>query len=512
MLVQVTNCGQGVNKDVMPSELPPGMWSDVLNIEFANGLGFVRRGFQSVYTTPTAVPYFLEHFTANGTTRYLIQASTATVFVDDGSTRTDVTPVSAPTGGRDDRWTGGVLNGVPVLNNGVNAPMYWNGDPATKFAGISGWTAGDLVKVLRPYSYYLVGLGYTPSGGTIKPYRVIWSNAAEPGSLPTTFAAGVMNDAGAQDLTEAGTLVDCLSLGPWNIIYGKEGRYLMQYIGGNDVFRFVPLPGKDGLLAPGCVVSTPVGHVFFTGQDVMVHTGADARSIATGRISNWLTSSIDPTNAQRSFLTTCPQRNQVWVCFPQTGSSDCNRAAVWNWKDDTWTIYSLPNVTWAAAGMVSSAISGGKWSDDSSAWSSDVTSWDQDEFATNTARLVIATSTPQLGLANTGSTDFGTAINAYRERRGIRPSQGGEKFAISASRWMFSGTAGQSCAVYHGAATTSDADPVYTNGSTHTEGATDWVSSFSRMGRYLAVKTAETADNSLSLRSFELDVRGGSKF
>lgn len=512
MQLPVPDCGKGVNKDSLPSELAPGVWSDVLDIDFSDGFGAPRRGMQAVYTTPTAVPYFLLPYSISTSTRHLIQAGTATIFTDDGTTRTNLTPASPPTGGRDDRWTGGVLNGVPILNNGVDAPMFWNGNTATDFGTITGWTAGDVVKVMRPFSYYLVGLGYTPSGGVFHPYRVRWSNSAEPGAIPTEFVSTVTNDAGEQEITEAGHLVDCLPLGPWNIIYGREGRYAMQNIGGESIFKFDLLPGKVGLLNSGCVVQTPAGHVFFSGDDVLIHNGGDVKSIAKGRIRNWLSSTIDSSVASRAFLTTNPQRNEVWVCFPQTGFTECNRAAVWNWSDDTWTIYSLPNVTWGATGLVASALSGGTWASDSASWNSDVTTWDQDEYAANAPRLVVATSTPVLGLANTGSTDFGTAISAFRERRGIRPSPGGEMMCVSASRWAFDGPQGLTATIYHGACKTADGEPTYSSGSTHTQGTTDWVNSFSTMGRYLAVKTAETGSASMALRSFELDIRGGSKF
>lgn len=512
MQLPVQDCGKGVNKDLIASELAPGVWSDVLNIDFSDGFGVPRRGFQAVYTTPTAVAYFLLHYSVSSSTRHLIQAGTATIFTDDGSTRTDITPVSAPTGGRDDRWTGGVLNGVAVLNNGINAPMFWNGNVATKFAPITGWPAGDVVRTMRPFSYYLVGLGVTPSGGVYEPYRIRWSNAAEPGTIPTAYASTATNDAGEQDITEAGHLVDCRPLGPWNIVYGREGRYAMQYVGGESVFKFDLLPGRGGLLNAGCIASTPLGHVFLTGDDVLIHNGGDVKSIAQGRIRKWLSASIDSTSAARSFLTMNAQRSQVWVCFPMTGTTECTRAAVWNWTDDTWTIYSLPNVTCAASGLVASALSGGTWATDTGTWDSDISSWDEDEYNTNTSRLIVATTTPQIGLANTGSTDFGSAITAYRERKGIRPSQQGEMLCIASSRWAFGGSEGLQATIYHGAAKTADAAPIYNAGSTHTQGTTDWVNSFSRTGRYLAVKTSETASSGLELRSFELDIRGGSKF
>lgn len=507
MLYSVKECGKGVNKDLLASELAPGFWSDVLDVEFSNGFGRQRRGIKAVYTTPTAIPYFLLTYVKDSANRFLIQAGTATIFADDGATRTNVTPTPAPTGGVDDRWTGGVLNGIPFLNNGVDDPLYWDGDTANDFDAIAAWTTGDTISSMRAFSYYLVGLGYTPSGGSIKPYRVIWSNAAEPGSLPTTFTASDTNDAGDIDLTEAGILVDCLPLGEMNIIYGKEGRYAMHYIGGNQVFDFQLLPGKDGILSKGCVVDTPKGHVFFTGKDVMIHAGGQATSIAEGRIRDWLSTTVDTANAARSFLTLNPQRSEVWVCFPTTGNSSCNRAAVWNWNDNTWTIYSLPNVTYGTSGLVSSALDGGTNDGDSATIDSDVATNDQDEFSSNEARLVLSTTTPTIGLANTGATDFGVSISAYRERKGIRISDTNLKVFIRRSQWNFDGVAGTQASILHGHHATADGEPSYESAATWTQGTSEWANRMSKRGLYQAVKVIEMSDQPLALRSYVLDVR-----
>lgn len=507
MLLPFKNCGQGVNKDALPSELAPGMWSDALNVEFGDGFARQRKGVQTVYTTPTAVPYFLLHFNKDSTTRYLIQAGTATLFCDDGSTRTDLTPASAPTGGRDDRWTGGVLNGVPFINNGVNSPMYWDANTANNFAALSGWTAGDKVTALRAFGYYLVGLGYTPSAGTIKPYQIIWSNAAQPGALPTAYAATSTNDAGKVERTDAGVLVDCMPWGNTNIIYGKEGRIGMRYIGGNDVFAFDALPGKDGLFNKGCVVNTPKGQVFMSNGDVMIHTGGQAVSICEGTIKSWIFSTIDPTNGNRAFVTINPQRSEVWVCFPSTGNTDCNKIAAWNWNTSAWTIHEISGMTCGAYGLVPSTLSGGTWATDSNSWESDVTSWDQDEFNSNEARLILATSTPLLGMANTGSTDFGSTFSWLLERTGIPVSQDFSKWFIRRSQWPFDGTAGTTVTVYHGMADTADATPTYATAATYTQGTTKWVNRMTYRGAYAAVKLTGTSGQQMAIRSALLDIR-----
>lgn len=500
----VKDCGKGVNKDLMSSELAPGVWSDARNVEFGDGFVRSRLGVQAVYTTPTVVPYFLFTY-ITAAARFLVQAGTTKVFVDDGSTRTEITG-TVPTGGRDDRWTGGDFNGTLILNNGIDPPKYWNGNVATDLLTLTAWPANYTAKTMRVFKDYIVA-GYIYNGVSSNPQLVMWSEAAAAGAIPAAWVAASTNDAGDDPFSGVGAIVDFLPLGDVNIIYGMFGRVAMQYIGGTDVFSFTRLPGVDGLKERGCVVQTPKGHVFMSNGDVMLHNGGEANSIAQGRVREWIFSSMDSTNGNRSFLTLNPQRNEVWVCFPSTGNSDCNLIAAWNWNDDTWAIHAISGLVSATSGLVASALSGGTWATDSNSWDSDVTTWDQDEYSSNEARLLLATSTPVIGLGNTGSTDFGSTFTYYGERTGIRPSDENAMFFIRRSQWDFKGTAGTQLTVSHGTSKTADATPSYVS-ATFTQGTTDWANRISKRGRYGAVKFSGTSGQQMSLRTYRLDLRG----
>lgn len=503
-MLTIKEAGGGVNKDLLPSELAPGVWSDSSNIRFRNGFAQRRLGTQAVFTTPAVTPYYIQTYSTS-TARFVVECGTAKVYVDDGSTQTDITPASDFAGARDDRWTGGDLNGVLVLTNGVDDPKYWGGDPANNLATLTGWTAGTKADSLRPFKYYLVAVSVTKTAVKY-PYRLMWSNAAEPGAIPTEWTASATNDASEQDLTGIGRLVDSLPLGDVNIVYGQEGRYAMQYVGGNDVFRFTRMSGRDGLLNRGCVVDTPKGHVFLTNGDVMLHNGGEAVSIAEGVIRSWLFSAIDSSNAGRTFLTLNPQQTEVWIVFPSTGQSDCDTVAAWSWKDNTWGIFSVASVTYGTSGLVASTLVGGTWASDSDSWDSDVTSWDQNEYSSSEARLLLSTSTPRIGLANTGSTDFGTAISWYLEKTGISLDDPDSLKVLSRSRPHMDAVSGTSVTVKHAATMNPDDAPVYNSSSTFTVGTSTWANQFAQAGRYLAYRLEGSGSQSISLRSYDLEL------
>lgn len=512
MLLPVLECGKGVNLDLLPSELAPGIWSDSSNVRFRNGFAQKRKGVTSAYTTPTSTPYFLTTYNT-ATARFLVQASTDKVFVDDGATRTEITPGAPFTGARDDRWTGLDFNGVLVLNNGKDDPVYWNGDTGTDLAAISGWTAGDKADSMRALRYYLVAIGVTKTG-TKFPYRVQWSNAADPGSLPTAWTASATNDAGEVDVPGIGVLVDALPYGEALVIYGQEGRSLMRWIGGDQVMDIQPLPGKDGLLARGCVVNTPKGHVFLTNGDVRLHSGGESVSIAEGVVREWLSSAMDTTNAARSFLCLNPQETEVWVCFPSTGQNDCDTVLAWNWKDDSWAKFTAPNLTHGTAGLVSSSLSAQVWSAQTITWNQAATVWSQNESSSNEARLIVATSTPEIGLANTGSLEFGSRVSWYAEKRGIPLSADADLVRpVRGIRPRLDATPGTVVNVRLAATMNPDDQPTFATATAYTQGTTNIAGQFTKAGRYAAVRIEGADDQRVSLRSYQLDVsESGAKF
>ena len=136
-IARIDNCGVGLNSDLTPEELGSGVWSAVENMRFRNGYAEKFKGSKQAFTTPVITPYFLTPYTTT-TKRYWVYAGLTAIYADDGTTQTNITG-TAPTGAIDDRWTGGSLNGVLVLNNGKDVPVFWGGTGTA--ATLTGWTS-----------------------------------------------------------------------------------------------------------------------------------------------------------------------------------------------------------------------------------------------------------------------------------------------------------------------------------------------------------------------------------
>jgi hypothetical protein len=447
----------------------------------------------------------------NGTYSITVTSPTAFTYTMASDPGASADPVGAYTynatsnftGDADDRITGGLLNGTLIINNPLNGLYYWAGDTTIRVRKIPASYVADAGRVFKDY---IVQLAPTISG-TKYPYDVIWSNAAEPGTIPTTFTASDTNDAGRVSLAGAsGHMVDCLPLGDANIIYTSDARYAMRYIGGNDVFSFTRLSGTDGLLSRQCVVDTPKGHVFLTAElDVKLHQGGEAVSIASGRVRDFIrnTIAIGVDEKARSFLVVNPLKSEVWVCYTRAGETNCSLIAAWSWNDDTWGIFDLADAssgtrpTNAATGLVPVGLSAAD--------------------LTNTL-LLCTLSTTLFGVTTLNATStgyLGQALTWSLERSGLSLGDQDTFKTLHRSRWNWRGNAGNTITVYHGAASLSTAAPTYSAGVTHTVGTSDYVCSRSTSGRFLAIKISSTAAlaaaSPYKLRSIDLDVTGGGK-
>lgn len=502
-IVRVDNCGLGINSDLTPEELGNGVWSSAQNMRFNNGYAERYRGTSQVFDAPAVTPYFLAPY-ATTTTRFWVHAGLAAVYVDDGTTRTDITG-TAPTGAIDNRWTGGSLNGVFVLNNGVDKPMFWNGNTATNLATLTGWDATWLAQVVRPFKNFLIALDVT-KGATRYPHMVAWSDIAAPGAIPTSWDdTNPALDAGNQDLAETSDLmVDCLPLGDVNIIYKERSMYAMTYVGAPYIFRFQRLPGESGMLARGCGVNTPLGHVVLTSGDVVLNSGGGVQSIANGAVRNYIFRNIDSTNYKRAFVTSNPQRNEVWICFPYGNTETCNTAIVWNWVDKSWGIRSLTSVTYGAFGQLPSAMTSSSWASDTDSWESDSTTWNENEYSPAEARLLTCRSTQLIALEDAGATDLGTIIDSRLERTGMTM---GDPYSVKTIRAIYpriDGNTGATVSVQIGASMYPDADPTWQTAQSFTIGSSIKIDSFAT-GRFLAIRFSNVDYGPWRIKSFDVD-------
>jgi hypothetical protein len=190
-------------------------------------------------------------------------------------------------------------------------------------------------------------------------------------------------------------------------------------------------------LGPRCVCVSGDGqkHVFATQDDILWHNGNTVQSILNEKQRRRLQNEIDTSSFFQSFMFANPFKNEVWFCYPQSGSSYPDRALIMNYKapgGENFTITEADGITfrWAATGNIEGFTpeiwdSGtDKWDDDTGPWSklerrrvilSDPTAsrfYKLDEGATRNG-VNIVSILQRDGLGYTAKKNDGTPINDF---------------------------------------------------------------------------------------------------
>lgn len=389
--VEVKNA-VGVFTDPNPSDLPMNAWTNARNVKFRNGKASKSQGHDKVFPDTPANPlYLIPYLTQN--TPYWFLGTDTKIYRTSGSSWQDV---SRTTGGDyaaspTNSWNGGFLNGVLVMNNGVDTPQSLQPNDSD-FKDLPNWPVNTKAEVIRPFKNYLVALNITKSSVN-QPTTVKWSSPADPGEVPFTWdETDATNDAGENFLADtAGAIVDGVKLKDSFIIYKEDSVYAMRYIGGTFIFQFQQLFDDVGMLSTNCAAEFDGKH-FVVGQgDVYVHNGVQKQSVIDGKMKDYLFNAIKNTSIRNVFVVPDYNQSEMWICYQSSDAdptANADRALIWNWKEDTWTVRDLPNVIYATHGIVDPQKDD-DWDGDAQEWNLDTTVWDSSSYNPAKTRLLL---------------------------------------------------------------------------------------------------------------------------
>lgn len=388
-IVKVRPLG-GIVNDLPPSEVAPQFYTSGQNIHFRQSFAERTQGHAKVYTGILTTLRNISNCQVAGT-NYWVYHGTDKSSVVTGATHNDITKAGGITGDTTANViTSGLLNGVHFMNNGIDAPLFWDGIPANPMTDLTGWPASTTCKAMRAFKFHLFAMDISKPAGEF-PMQVLWSDAAAPGTIPSSWTAAATNEAGDAELSQTpGQIIDGLGLRSSFLFYKQHSAYIADYVGGNNIFNFRKAFITSGVLTRNCIAEYRGRHFVVTDGDIILTDGSVTESIADNRMRKFLFNQLDQDNFEATFVVAFPKQNEIWVCFPSAGSTFCDLALIWDGVANAWGVREIPDISHGAVGIVSDLSVSEFWDDDADTWDSDTTTWNQQNFSNADDRLVLA--------------------------------------------------------------------------------------------------------------------------
>lgn len=419
MLAPFDNLVQGgINPDAPDLALPAGAWTDSRNVRYRDGAVEKCRGYEQALGDLSATAIYVSPVT-DGQNYYWVYASNSVLYATDGTTHARISSLSYIA--TDDLgWTGGAFHDYFIANDGFSHPMVWIPGLGNEPTSLTAWPAAVSARVMRPFKDFIFALRVS-EGGTYYPRALRWSDRAAQGALPQSWDyTDPTNQAGINDLGQTGDLiVDGLPLRDSFMVYKEFHTWAVDYIGLPDVFSFRQVFSQVGMLTENCAAAFGAQHVVLTDNDLIIHNGNDAQSLADKRTRRWLFNRINTQRFKRSFLVADYRNREIWICFPESGYNWPNMALVWNWAENTFHPFELGGPkTFAATGIIPGTP--GTFDTDSGSFNDAKGTYDEDAYNPFLTRIILADAVaPRAYQNDTGENYAGNVMTAYAERSGM---------------------------------------------------------------------------------------------
>jgi hypothetical protein len=525
-LIPVNNVGEhGIVKDINAWQLPPNAWTEGNNIRAEHNAIQKSPGYLEVMESCPIDPYFITNLEIGGA-NYWIVGGLAKIYAHNGTTWTDITRASGDYNATArENWTATVLGGILVMTNGYDDPQFWaltDGVPsvATKMADLTNWPASTECKSLRAFRSFLIALNVTKS--TV-PYTslVKWSTAAATQTVPASWdETSAVVDAGEYALEDSkGIIVDGLPLRGDFMIYKQYSTYKMSYVGNPFIFSFVQLSPNVGALAKNCVREFDGGHFVMAYGDMYINTGDRLTSILPHKMRDFIFTDINGDEFKKCFVTADYNKTEMWACYVSSANvtnAQCDKALVWNWSNNTFTIRDLPNVGFIEFGTEGNPLAPGSWNSATSTWATDTLNWNESvstsyfNLAGKSLNMASPTNT-KIYRDNAGNKADTSNMTSYIQRTGLtldaqgQPNQNMVK-RVTAVYPMMSASTDSTINVYVGHQMSTE-EAITWQGPTAFNPATQSRVSCNVTGKYIGVKFESTGDQTWRLDGYTLDIK-----
>jgi len=388
---------------------------------------------------------------------------------------------------------------------GTTAATHSDNDPVTITV---------LCKSMRAFRSFLIALNITTDGVNF-PRVVKWSTEAATQTLPTSWNETLSTvDAGEFELADTkGDILDGLQLRDSFMIYKEDAVYSMTFVGTPFIFSFRQLSPTIGAISKNCVAEFDGGHAIFGKGNFYINDGQRIKPILPMKLKEYVFQSIDGAQTNKCFVVADYGRTEILFCFTAdgAGSNQPNKAVVWNYITNTFTIRDLPDLAHIGYGNVGNPIRATTWAATTETWATITGPWTMSYDLQDKVLLFADPNSTKLYRDNSGNKKNTTYMTSYIERSGLSMNSQGQPDHSSVKRisaiWPKMSISGsESINVYLGTSMSTE-EGITWNAPTSFNPNTQSKVSVRGTGKFYAVKFESTTDMDWELDGYAIDVQ-----
>lgn len=201
-------------------------------------------------------------------------------------------------------------------------------------AAISGAPTSNLAILVTP-ERFLFALG---AGGN--PRKVQWSDREDN----TTWTAAATNEAGDQELQTSGQIMLGINARGQSLILTDQDAHTATYSGPPFVYGFERVGSSCGAISRKCAASVDAG-VFWMGKRGFFRFAGGSVEKLNCEISDYVFRDINASQQSKIHAVANAQFGEVWWFYPSGVSNECDRYAVYNYRENHWAFGELARTT-----------------------------------------------------------------------------------------------------------------------------------------------------------------------
>jgi len=401
------------------------------------------------------------------------------------------------------------FTGIGRGENGTTAATHLNNAPA--FVNV-------YAKSMRAFRSFLVALNIK-RGGVSYPRVVKWSTESGIQGVPSSWnETSAIVDAGEYELADSkGDILDGLQLRDTFMIYKEDATYSMSFVGTPFIFSFRQLSPTIGAIAKNCVAEFDGGHAIFGKGNFYINDGQRLKPILPQKLKEYVFTTIDGAQINKCFVAADYGRTEILFCFTAdgAGTSQPNKAIVWNYITNTFSIRDLPDLAHIGYGNVGNPTTSTTWAATTTSWAGTTGPWTMSYDLQDKVLLFADPSNTKLYRDGSGNREDTVDMVSYVERTGITLNEQGQPDHTTVKRissiWPKMSING------------SDAINVYLGTQMSTEGGISWNAPVSfnpdsqtkvsvrGTGKLYAVRFESTTDMNWELDGYSIEVNNVGK-